>query len=86
MGNAITLKSELGVSPWDVLGQGIARTWGLSFGAATAIVSAFVLLLWIPLRQRPGLGTLSNAALMGWFVDISVTIVPAADQMPLWCP
>ncbi|MFJ5956647.1 YitT family protein [Paenarthrobacter sp. NPDC092416] len=86
LGIAGTLKSELGVSPWDVLGQGVAKASGLGFGAATVVVSSLVLLLWIPLRQRPGLGTVSNAALVGWFVDISSTLVPAAGQIPLWRP
>lgn len=79
---ALSLRSGLGVSPWDVLGQGVARTFGLTFGAATVLLSAVVLLLWIPMRQRPGLGTLSNGALVGWFVDLAYAAIPAADAVP----
>src|SRR4030095_8029089 len=57
---ALMIEAKLGNQPWDVFHQGIARLTGLSFGTVTVIVGAVVLLLWIPLRQRPGVGTLSN--------------------------
>ena len=83
MAIALLLRSGLGSSPWDVLGQGVARATGLSFGAATIAISLAVLLLWIPLRERPGWGTLSNAALIGVFADLGLAWIPAAEGL-LW--
>ncbi|MEA5454446.1 hypothetical protein SPF06_06905 [Sinomonas sp. JGH33] len=83
---ALILRAGLGGSPWDVLGQGVAKTFGLSFGAATVAISGAVLFLWIPLRQRPGWGTLSNAALIGVFADLGLAWVPPANAVPLWSP
>jgi uncharacterized membrane protein YczE len=62
--------ARLGLDPWDVLHQGLARTFGLQIGTWTVIVSAIVLLGWVPLRQRPGVGTLCNAVLVGLVMDI----------------
>jgi uncharacterized membrane protein YczE len=62
--------ARLGLDPWDVLHQGLARTFGLQIGTWTVIVSLIVLLGWIPLRQRPGVGTLCNAVLVGVVMDI----------------
>lgn len=73
---ALLVLSELGLDPWDVFHQGAARRSGLTIGVTTIIVSGFVLLLWIPLRQRPGLGTLSNAILVGAAVDVSLWLLP----------
>ncbi|WP_430295208.1 YczE/YyaS/YitT family protein [Sinomonas sp. B1-1] len=80
---ALLLRSGLGASPWDVLGQGIALATGMSFGAATIAISAVVLVLWAPLRERPGWGTLSNAALVGVFADLGLSWVPAASGLAL---
>ncbi|WP_441296751.1 membrane protein YczE [Arthrobacter sp. B1I2] len=82
----LSLRSGLGVSPWDVLAQGIARSSGTSFGTATILISIVVLLLWIPLGQKPGVGTISNALLVGCFVDLSLVVVPATDAQSLWGP
>lgn len=73
---ALLVRSELGVMPWDVLHQGIARTVGGSLGGVSIVVGALVLLLWIPLRQRPGVGTLSNVVMIGVSVDASLTLLP----------
>jgi uncharacterized membrane protein YczE len=62
--------ARLGLDPWDVLHQGLARTFGLQIGTWTVIVSVLVLLLWIPLRQRPGVGTVCNAVLVGVVMDV----------------
>ena len=75
---ALILRSGLGASPWDVLGQGVARVFGLTFGTSTIAISIAVLLAWIPLRQRPGWGTLSNAALIGVFADLGLAWIPSA--------
>jgi hypothetical protein len=83
---AFILRAGLGGSPWDVLGQGVAKTFGMSFGTATIVISIAVLLLWIPLRQLPGWGTLSNAALIGMFADLGLAVLPPATALPLWGP
>lgn len=63
------LLGALGVDPWDVFHQGLSRRVGLGVGTWALIVGAFVLLLWIPLRQRPGLGTVSNVIVVGLVID-----------------
>jgi uncharacterized membrane protein YczE len=68
----------LGLAPWDVFGQGLSNITGLSFGLATVLASAIILLLWIPLKQKPGIGTVFNALLIGPFVDLSLRFVPSA--------
>ncbi len=73
---AMMLKAEIGIPPWDVLGQGISKTFGISFGQATIVVSALVLLAWIPLKVKPGLGSIMNALCIGLFVDLWLPYVP----------
>lgn len=70
------LLAGLGVDPWDVLHQGLSRRLGLGVGTWVIIVSVFVMLLWIPLRQRPGFGTLSNLILVGLTIDVILATVP----------
>jgi uncharacterized membrane protein YczE len=71
------LLAGLGVDPWDVLHQGLARRTGVPTGTWAIIVGAAVLLLWIPLRQRPGLGTLCNVVLIGAVIDgVLATVTP----------
>jgi uncharacterized membrane protein YczE len=70
------IRSDLGVMPWDVLHQGLERWLPLSFGTVTIVVGAVVLLGWIPLRQRPGLGTVSNVLVIGVVVDAVLAVVP----------
>jgi uncharacterized membrane protein YczE len=67
--------SGLGLDPWDVLHQGLSRTFGLAIGTWVIIASAVVLLFWWPLRQRPGLGTLSNAVVVGLVIDAVLALV-----------
>ncbi len=78
LGIAFQIRATLGLAPWDVFGQGLANITGLSFGLATVLASALILLLWIPLKQKPGLGTVFNALLIGPFVDLSLRWVPSA--------
>ncbi|CAB4541860.1 unannotated protein [freshwater metagenome] len=78
LGIAFQIRATLGLAPWDVFGQGLANVTGLSFGLATVLASALILLLWIPLKQKPGLGTIFNALLIGPFIDLSLRIVPSA--------
>jgi uncharacterized membrane protein YczE len=75
--DAMLLLAGLGVDPWDVLHQGLSRRFGLGVGTWAVIVGALVLLLWIPLRQRPGFGTLSNVLVIGWVIDVVLALVPA---------
>lgn len=80
LGIAFQIKAGIGLAPWDVFGRGLANVTGMSFGLATVLASALILLLWIPLRQMPGLGTVFNALLIGPFVDLSLRIVPDASS------
>lgn len=83
---ALMIRSELGLDPWDVFHQGLAERVGLSFGTVTILVGALVLLLWIPLRQRPGIGTLSNVVVIGLAVDAALAVLPAPGHLGLRLP
>jgi len=76
---ALLVRAELGVMPWDVLHQGLSRTVGGSLGTVSIVVGALVLLLWVPLRQRPGVGTVSNVVVIGLAVDASLAVLPSVD-------
>ena len=80
LGVALTVHAGIGIAPWDVLGQGIAVQTGLSFGVSTVIVSVFVLLCWIPLKVKPGFGTVANALLVGLFADFWLLILPELSE------
>ncbi|MFP5332128.1 MAG: YczE/YyaS/YitT family protein [Acidimicrobiia bacterium] len=75
-GSALQVQANLGLSPWEVLHQGIAARTPLSIGVASIGVSLLVLLLWIPLRQRLGVGTVTNAITIGLFIDLVLFLVP----------
>ncbi len=77
--NGMLLLAELGVGPWDVLHQGLSRTLGLGVGTWAILVSFLLLVAWVPLRQRPGLGTLANAVVVGLVIDgvLAVATPPA---------
>ncbi len=76
VGLAMMVNAQIGIAPWDVLAQGISVQTGLSFGQATVFVSALVLLIWIPLKVKPGLGTVMNAILVGLFADLAMPYIP----------
>jgi uncharacterized membrane protein YczE len=80
---ALIIRSALGNMPWDVLHQGLAGRLGWSIGVVTIVVGALVLLAWIPLRQKPGLGTVSNVVVIGIAVDATLAVVPAPGSLPL---
>jgi uncharacterized membrane protein YczE len=80
LGIAFEIQAHLGLAPWDVFGQGLSNITGMSFGLSTVLASALILLLWIPLKQMPGLGTVFNALLIGPFVDLSLRFVPDAES------
>ncbi|NDZ82416.1 hypothetical protein G3I19_28555 [Streptomyces sp. SID10853] len=85
--SALLVDAGLGLEPWGVLHQGLARLTGLMIGTVSIIVGAAVLLLWIPLRQRPGLGTVSNVFVIGIAMDAALDLIPAvhglAGRIPL---
>lgn len=78
---AMVVRAGLGVAPWDVFHQGLAGRTGLSLGTVVIIVSFLVLLLWIPLRQWPGVGTLGNAVLVGVFADVGLALIPQVSHL-----
>jgi uncharacterized membrane protein YczE len=80
MSMALMVEAHLGTMPWDVFHQGVARLTGLSFGTVTIVVGVIVLLLWIPLRQRPGIGTVSNVIVIGLGADASLALLPTPDS------
>ena len=71
------VRAGIGVGPWDVLTQGIVAHTGIAFGWVTNIVGALVLLLWIPIRQKPGIGTLANVLLIGPSAQVGLILIPA---------
>ena len=78
---ALMVRARLGLGPWDVLHQGIARHLGVQLGWVTIGMSALVLVAWIPLRQRPGLGTVSNAVIVGLVVNGALDVLPAPGPL-----
>lgn len=78
---AVMIRAGLGLDPWDVFHQGVAAHVPLSFGAVTAVTGVVVLLAWIPLRQMPGLGTVSNVIVIGVSVDAGLWLIPEADAL-----
>ena len=78
---AMMIRSGLGNMPWDVLHQGLAEQLGLPFGVVIVIVSALVLLAWWPLHERPGLGTISNVAVISVVIDPALAIIPETGDL-----
>jgi uncharacterized membrane protein YczE len=80
---ALMVRAGLGLDPWDVFHQGLAGRVGLSIGLVVNIVGAAVLLLWIPLRQWPGIGTIANVLVIGTAMDLSLLVLPDLDGLPV---
>lgn len=78
---AMLVRGGLGLDPWDVLHQGLARHLPLSFGTVVIAVGAVVLLLWIPLRQWPGLGTVANVIVIGLAADLGLAVLAAPEDL-----
>jgi uncharacterized membrane protein YczE len=78
---ALMIRARLGLDPWDTFHQGVANHVPLSFGTVVIITGALVLLLWIPLRQRPGIGTVCNVVVVGVAVDVALWLVPAPSAL-----
>jgi uncharacterized membrane protein YczE len=81
--SSMLLLAGLGVDPWDVFHQGLSRRFGLGVGTWAIIVGLAVLLLWIPIRQRPGFGTLSNVLVVGLVIDLMLGFVPPVHVLAL---
>lgn len=81
LSSAMMVRSVLGLNPWDVFHQGLDERTPLSFGTVVIISGAFVLLLWIPLRQRPGLGTVSNIFVIGLAADLGLWLIPGVETL-----
>lgn len=79
---AMMVQAGVGVSPWDVLSQGVSRQTGIPFGFVTNLIGLVVLLLWIPIRQKPGIGTVLNVILIGPSAQLGLWLIPA--QHVLW--
>jgi uncharacterized membrane protein YczE len=83
---ALMLRAELGLMPWSVLDQGLSETFGLEVGTWSIIMGAVVLLLWIPLRRRPGVGTLGNVVLVGLTINATLAVLPDVRTLPVQVP
>jgi len=82
-GEGLLVQSQWGASPWTVFAEGIARHLGISLGWSTALISVVVLLAWIPLRQRPGFGTLSNVVIIAYVLDLTTYAITAPHAVGL---
>jgi len=79
---AFMVQSDLGLNPWDVCHQGLAKVTGISFGWVVILLGIPILLLWIPLRQRPGFGTIANLVVIGFVVDRALALLPEGAGIP----
>ncbi len=80
LGIGLMVHASVGIAPWDVFAQGISLQTGLSFGISSVVVSVIVLICWIPLKQKLGLGTLLNAVLIGIFADLIIPFLPQLNE------
>ncbi len=80
LGEGLLIVSFTGASPWSVLAQGISLNVDLSIGAITILISVGVLIFWIPLNQRPGIGTILNALIVGLMIDVCIKFVPTPEN------
>lgn len=82
IGLALMVIADLGLAPWDVLHQGISRRTGIPIGTVVIIVGLLLLVAWIPLRERIGIGTIANAIVIGVVLDMSLLVLP--EQLTQW--
>jgi uncharacterized membrane protein YczE len=80
---ALMVEAGLGLDPWDVFHQGLSKQTGMTIGVASAVVGVAVLLLWIPLRNRPGIGTVANVIVIAVTVDAGIALLPTPSAMPV---
>ena len=83
LGEALLIVSNLGVTPWTVFAEGVAKNLNISIGFATFLVSISILILWIPLKQKIGIGTISNAIIIALTIDLFVYILPYSSNIVL---
>jgi uncharacterized membrane protein YczE len=83
LATALMIRSGLGLNPWDVLHQGLDERTSLTFGTVVILTGLVVLLIWIPLRQRPGIGTVANVILIGLSADLGLRLIPGTDDLVL---
>jgi uncharacterized membrane protein YczE len=81
LGDSLLIQGNIGNAPWTVLAQGVTRRTDLTIGWATFLISVVVLLIWIPLREKPGFGTLSNIVLIALFIEIGTHIFPEQNNI-----
>ena len=81
LGDGLIIQSGLGNTPWSVLAQGLSLKTGITIGTATLIIGASVLALWIPLRERPGFGTIANILVISLFIEIGTRIFPPQSSL-----
>lgn len=82
LGDSLLIQGGIGNAPWTVFAQGLSLKTGISIGLSTFIISIFVLLIWIPLKERPGFGTLSNIVLIATFIEVGISIFPKQHSLP----
>lgn len=80
---ALQVRAMLGLGPWDVFHEGVTEHVNLSFGTVVILTSVAVLLLWIPLKQKPGLGTISNVLVVGLAADLGLALIPEGGTLPV---
>ena len=78
---ALLVHANLGLDPWTVFSAGVARHVGLTLGEVTVVISVLLLVLWIPLRQRPGIGTVANSLVVGPVLDLGVALLPSPSHL-----
>ena len=83
LGDSLLIQAQNGNAPWTVFAEGFSEKSGLTIGLSTFIISVFVLLTWIPLREKPGFGTLSNIVLIALFIQIGTTFIPTVDHLAI---
>lgn len=86
LGIAVMVAAELGLGPWDVLHQGLSNLTGFPIGMMSIVVGAGVLLLWVPLRERPGIGTVLNVLVIGVVIDLALLVLPTPDALTARIP
>ena len=80
IGDALVIQSDIGNGPWSVLAQGISRNLNITMGWSTLGISTIVLLAWVPLREKPGFGTISNILIIALAIEVGVTYIPLQDN------
>lgn len=81
IGIAFTKQANLGLGPWDVLNDGLAQVTGIQLGTASIIIGVLVMLFWIPFREKPGIGTVTNLLLIGVFMNLALALVRSANGL-----